>query len=407
MLPGDRCKVFGSVSNPEAIRLARVMFVGPVPTMPLGYWVGVQYDEKVGKNDGSINGRRYFRCPPGHGGFVRPSKVRTMADVQRQEQEEAAAEAARVARRAEEIARKAAKSDEKASEKKHVTTKAKGKVEAAPGTAAAEGDAAFAEGAVIDSPMGGELQRTGDADAVLTAWERDYGDIRGEQAAAPHVSYATGTGVATAIVGSLAQFTIIACDRSGERCTKGGDTFSCTMRGTGKVLDSQPALVRTKVIDRGDGTYMCEYRPWLTGAFSVSVQLDGFHIRDSPYELSVITLRPVAANCIVRGDALSRAVSRTPAKFEILFVDAIGHPAQAEDIDVFVETVHMCLAPFCVPSPRERSGRGERGERGERSGNGAGSVAPCSLVARPVPLVCSTYHSLPCALYRARLWVEC
>ena len=68
-LPGARCQ-----TEPGG-RQARVRYVGKMPGMPQGYWVGVQYDEKVGKNDGTNNGRRYFRCPQGHGGFVRATKI--------------------------------------------------------------------------------------------------------------------------------------------------------------------------------------------------------------------------------------------------------------------------------------------------------------------------------------------
>lgn len=51
-----------------------VLFVGQT-SFAQGVWVGIHLDERVGKNDGSVQGKRYFECEHGYGLFVRPSQV--------------------------------------------------------------------------------------------------------------------------------------------------------------------------------------------------------------------------------------------------------------------------------------------------------------------------------------------
>ena len=66
---GNRCEV-----NPGGKR-GVVMFVGKVEGLPKGWWVGVAFDEPVGKNDGAVKGKRYFECADGYGSFQRPANV--------------------------------------------------------------------------------------------------------------------------------------------------------------------------------------------------------------------------------------------------------------------------------------------------------------------------------------------
>lgn len=40
-----------------------------------GKWIGVVLDDAKGKNNGTVQGKRYFACEDNHGIFVRQSQV--------------------------------------------------------------------------------------------------------------------------------------------------------------------------------------------------------------------------------------------------------------------------------------------------------------------------------------------
>jgi len=69
MKVGDRCEV--TLGGKRGV----VQYVGKISQIAPGWWIGVQYDEPVGKNDGTVKGRRFFECPPKYGGFLRPDKL--------------------------------------------------------------------------------------------------------------------------------------------------------------------------------------------------------------------------------------------------------------------------------------------------------------------------------------------
>ncbi|XP_071833532.1 tubulin-folding cofactor B-like [Apostichopus japonicus] len=84
MAVGSRCEV--NVPNNPPVKRGTVMYLGKTDFKP-GYWVGVQYDEPLGKNNGSVKGKKYFTCEEKYGGFVKPQYV-TVGDFPVQLDEE-------------------------------------------------------------------------------------------------------------------------------------------------------------------------------------------------------------------------------------------------------------------------------------------------------------------------------
>ncbi|RWS10608.1 CAP-Gly domain-containing linker protein 2-like protein [Dinothrombium tinctorium] len=65
-------KVF--VNSSKGVLAGKLRYLGRTE-FAAGYWAGVQLDEPVGKNDGSVAGRRYFHCPSNYGLFAPAYKV--------------------------------------------------------------------------------------------------------------------------------------------------------------------------------------------------------------------------------------------------------------------------------------------------------------------------------------------
>lgn len=74
---GARCRVLNPASGESQERRGVIKFVGEIPEIKSHqlFWVGIELDEPLGKNDGTLQGVRYFEAKPTHGSFAKPSNV--------------------------------------------------------------------------------------------------------------------------------------------------------------------------------------------------------------------------------------------------------------------------------------------------------------------------------------------
>jgi hypothetical protein len=216
-------------------RPCKVMFIGFLPPpMPGGFWVGVMYDTKLGKNNGSLNGRQYFHCPVGHGSFVRPNRVRLLAPPPELPQGNEAGGNASTAAAAEPGAAHSSWPVRPVRPVRHGGRRA-GSYSARPSRSPASARAA------------GELARR----------------LR-----------AAGSGLSVSEVMTVAQFEIFAQDEEGARVRLPREaSVGVAIRGSASLANSQPLAIRTKLIDRGDGTL--SESPWSGTCYAPATHLLG------------------------------------------------------------------------------------------------------------------------------------
>ena len=192
-------------------------FVGELPSLGPGLWVGLLLDEAVGNSNGKINGRRIFDCPPKYGGFYRSADVERLADKEGEDHS----------------------------------------IAAPPSPAAAH----VPPGVLKPLPHPG---------STLTDDDTSIPEVLAPGRACAARSVAAGRGLQTAVVNQLAQFVITAYDVNGRRCVSGGDGFSVAVRG--KWTSSK---LRCKFHDHGDGHYTGEYKAEVSGLLAVHIALNG------------------------------------------------------------------------------------------------------------------------------------
>lgn len=77
----EACALDGGASWHDPLCWSFRLTAGQTDFSPGPTWIGVELLGEVGKNDGSIQGKRYFECDPGHGIFTTAPKLKILRSL--------------------------------------------------------------------------------------------------------------------------------------------------------------------------------------------------------------------------------------------------------------------------------------------------------------------------------------
>ena len=133
------------------------------------------------------------------------------------------------------------------------------------------------------------------------------------------------------------EFEVEARNNADRPSKHGGDSLSVKFSGAA-------AATVADIEELPEGRYKVSFVAPKAGSYQVTVKMNGEHIKDSPFKLTVSAPSAQANMCKVSGKGLTRLTAGEKGCFQVTFIDRTGGMAPAAELDVR-------LKPEGVPIP--------------------------------------------------------
>ena len=133
------------------------------------------------------------------------------------------------------------------------------------------------------------------------------------------------------------EFEVEARNNADRPSKQGGDSLSVKFSGAA-------AATVADIEELPEGRYKVSFVAPNAGSYQVTVKMNGEHIKDSPFKLTVSAPSAQANMCKVSGKGLTRLTAGEKGCFQVTFIDRTGGMAPAAELDVR-------LKPEGVPIP--------------------------------------------------------